>query len=52
MKEKLLQLYIDALEDATGFYCSDYSSSIEDDEKRRQEDQELIQYSKSILEQL
>ncbi len=52
MKEELLQLYINALEDATSFYCSDYSNSAEEDEKRRQDDQELIKYFKSILELL
>ena len=52
MKEKLLQLYIDALEDATSFYCSEYSTSTDEDEKRKQEDQELIKYFKSILELL
>lgn len=52
MKEELLQLYIEALKDATTFYCSDYSASKEEDDERRQEDQEAIEYFKSILEQL
>ena len=52
MKEELLRLYIEALEDATGFYCSEYSTSKEEDEERRQEDKELIEHFKSILNQL
>ncbi len=52
MKEELLQLYINALEDATGFYCSEYSTSRDEDEERKQNDQELIKYFKSILELL
>ena len=52
MKEELLQLYIEALEDATSLYCSDYSTSIKEDEKRRQNDEELIEYFKSLLDQL
>lgn len=52
MKKELLQLYIDALEDATGFYCSDYCTSAEEYNERRQEDQKLIEHFKSILEQL
>ena len=52
MKKELLQLYIEALEDATNFYCSDYSTSIKEDEERRRNDKELIEYFKSLLNQL
>ena len=52
MKDKLLNLYIEAIEDGTMWFLSYYCSSSEDKEKRLREDEELIENFKILLEQL
>lgn len=52
MKEKLLQLYIEALDEATSFFLSDYANTTNEWEERKKSDKEQIEYFKSLLNQL
>lgn len=52
MKDLLIKLYIEAVEDATGWFLSYYCSSQEEKEKRLHDDEEQIEYFKSLLEQM
>lgn len=52
MKDLLVELYIEAVEDATGWFLSYYCSSQEEKEKRLKDDEEQIEYFKSLLEQM
>lgn len=52
IKEELLKLYISALEDATGYFLSDYCTSREEEEERLHSDEERIMYFRSLLEQI
>lgn len=52
MKEELLQLYIEAIKDATDWYLSYFCASQEDEENRLKDDKEAIEYFKKILEKL
>ena len=52
MKEKLLQLYIEAIEDVTSFFLSDYANTTNEEEERKKSDREQIEYFKSLLNQL
>lgn len=52
MKEELLQLYIEALDEATSFFLSDYASTINEWEERQKSDKEQIEYFISILKQI
>ena len=51
-KKELLELYISALEDATGYFLSDYCTSREEEEEKLREDEEGIMYFKSLLKQI
>lgn len=52
MKDLLTELYIDAIQDATSFYLSDYCTSDEEEKERLNEDKEKIDYFISILKQI
>lgn len=52
MKKELLELYINAIEDATGWFLSYYCSSPEEKDERLRIDEEQIMYFKSLLEQI
>lgn len=49
IKEKLLNMYKDALEDASLYYKSDYSYGQIDDELRDDEDAQHIKIFKDLL---
>lgn len=52
MKKELLELYINAIEDATGWFLSCYYSSPEEKEERLKDDEEQIKYFINILKQI
>ena len=52
MKDLLVELYIEAVEDATDWFLSYYCSSQEEKEKRLKDDEELIEYFINILKQI
>ena len=52
MKDELLNLYIEAIEDGTNWFLSYYCSSSEERENRLHKDEELIENFKILLEQL
>ena len=52
MKEELLQLYIEVIEEATSFYLSDYCNSEKEKEERLKDDFESVEYFKNILNQI
>ena len=52
MKDELLNLYIDAIKDATDYYLSDYCCSDEEREERLKGDEELIKHFIDILKQI
>ena len=52
MKNLLVELYIEAIEDATGWFLSYYCSSQEEKEKRLRDDEEQIEYFKTLLKQI
>ena len=52
MKEELLQLYIEALDEATSFFLSDYANNVNEEKERKESDKEQIEYFKSLLNQL
>lgn len=52
MKDLLVELYIEAIEDATGWFLSYYCSSQEEKEKRLHDDKEQIEYFKTLLKQI
>lgn len=52
MKDSLVELYIEAVEDATGWFLSYYCSSQEEKEKRLRDDEEQIEYFKTLLKQI
>ena len=52
MKNLLVELYIEAIEDATDWFLSYYCSSQEEKEKRLRDDEEQIEYFKTLLKQI
>ena len=52
MKDLLVELYIEAIEDATDWFLSYYCSSQEEKEKRLRDDEEQIKYFKTLLKQI
>ena len=52
MKDLLVELYIEAIEDATSWLLSYYCSSQEEKEKRLRDDEEQIEYFKTLLKQI
>ena len=52
MKDLLVKLYIEAVEDATNWFLSYYCSSQEEKEKRLRNDEEQIEYFKTLIEQI
>ena len=52
MKDLLVELYIEAVKDATGWFLSYYCSSQEEKEKRLKDDEEQIEYFKTLLKQI
>lgn len=48
-KKELLELYKEAISDATGWYLSYFCASQEDEENRLKNDKEAIEYFKKIL---
>lgn len=48
-KEELLELYKEAIRDATDWYLSYFCASQEDEEKRLVDDKEAIEYFERIL---
>ena len=48
-KEELLELYKEAIRDATDWYLSYFCASQEDEEKRLADDKEAIEYFERIL---
>ena len=52
MKDLLVELYIEAIEDATSWFLSYYCSSQEEKEKRLRDDEEQIEYFKTLLKQI
>jgi len=52
MRDLLVELYIQALEDATGFYLSEYCTSNKEEEDRLKDDKEKIDFFISILKQI
>ena len=52
MKDLLTELYIDAIQDATGYYLSYCCCSAEEEEQRLKDDEESIKYFINILKQI
>lgn len=52
MKDLLIELYINAIQEATNYYLSDYCCSAEEREERLKDEEEQIKYFISILKQI